>query len=330
MDDVQTRDNKERAYHCSDFDFHEWEQHVKENDLIPCAVKDCSEDVLTPAIFPSLRTDEVEAGIWNKFYQPHNSGEVYKPRNYLYAEFEKYFKLCVQVQSICYVCEVGCGFGCSIFPLLQLLPETTQFLASDFSSTSLEILRRNENFVKNSERISVKCYDILQEPSTCSMLSSSSQSSSTETRTSESATAIEPITNACKLQDIVLCIFVLSAVPPQFHVRALLNMAALMKNGAFLLFRDYGIYDMTMFRHKYRMKGADESEYLFRRDKDGTLAYYFSLERLRQLVESTGVLRVEELSYATVEIRNRKKPMQTMKRVFVHMVCSKCDDSRVL
>jgi SAM-dependent methyltransferase len=82
----------------------------------------------------------------------------------------------------------------------------------------------------------------------------------------------------------------------------------------YLLFRDYGVYDMTMFRHSKR-----HSEYLFERN-DGTYCYYFELPYLHNLIESVG-MKVVELSYATI-INVNRKTKEKMYRVFVHGVFS--------
>ena len=276
----QEQHSKQRdvSYHCSDFDFDAWAQSCQQR-LLPATEKNVM----------SNDEERPESRIWDDFYIPHKSGQVYKPRNYLFSEFEPFFNNAHRVS------EVGCGFGCSIFPLLSILPTETQFLASDFSLTSLKILQENEKYKQDLERIEVRQFDIAQE---------------------QAPTLSSP------LQDVVLCIFVLSAIMPNFHQHCLSNIAAMLKPGGYLLFRDYGIFDHTMFRHRHRVHPTEDS-FLYRRDKDGTLAYYFSLENLRHIAEATGLFQVEELSYATVETRNRKNPSLSMKRVFVHMVCRK-------
>ena len=79
------------------------------------------------------------------------------------------------------------------------------------------------------------------------------------------------------------------------------------------MFRDYGVADVTMYRH-----AICHEDCLFERS-DGTLAYYFSLEYMQSLVEASGHFRVMELSYATVITANRKKSIE-IRRVFVHGV----------
>jgi SAM-dependent methyltransferase len=48
--------------------------------------------------------------------------------------------------------------------------------------------------------------------------------------------------------DIVSLVFVLSAIDPSKFESALKNVATILKPGGLLIFRDYGLYDMAMFR----------------------------------------------------------------------------------
>lgn len=121
----------------------------------------------------------------------------------------------------------------------------------------------------------------------------------------------------CSVFHGLLCVFVLSAVLPEYHITALTNMRTCLKPGGSILFRDYAVYDMTMFRHPIRL-----SERLFQRHhihdgdnvtrdtgtdghEEGTLVYYFDIDYMRSIVEASG-LHVSELEYATVINRNRR------------------------
>jgi hypothetical protein len=59
-----------------------------------------------------------------------------------------------------------------------------------------------------------------------------------------------------------------------------------MKPGGRVLFRDYGIYDMAEIRLA-EQKGHKISENFYVR-KDGTRAYYFSEQKVRQVFEEAG------------------------------------------
>jgi methyltransferase-like protein 6 len=129
--------------------------------------------------------------------------------------------------------------------------------------------------------------------------------------------------------DIVLAIFALSAVKPEYHRQSMEHIYSLLvkENGngneskdkhenqnksKFLLFRDYGLHDLTMYRHQYRY-----NEFTFGR-QDGTICYYFSIEYFTRLAESVGFV-VRECEYATV-INHNRKTNQALYRVFLHAV----------
>ena len=118
--------------------------------------------------------------------------------------------------------------------------------------------------------------------------------------------------------DIVLMVFALSAIHPRNHLSSLLNINDKLSNGSYLLFRDYGIHDMTMYRHTIR-----HEENLYERS-DGTLSYYFDIEYFTSLAREAH-FQVIEMKYATVINRNRKTRVE-MKRVFLHAVLQKVSD----
>ena len=115
--------------------------------------------------------------------------------------------------------------------------------------------------------------------------------------------------------DRVMCIFTLSAIHPNLHKRSLFHMASALNDGGCILFRDYAVFDMTMFRHKAI------SENLYQR-QDRTLAYFFEKDKFSELVSSIKGLCLEENSYCCVTNVNRKTK-QELKRVFLHAVIRK-------
>ena len=64
-------------------------------------------------------------------------------------------------------------------------------------------------------------------------------------------TELETLTKVVTLGsvDVVSLVFVLSAVDPCKFETALRNVATVLKPGGLLIFRDYGVYDMAMFRY---------------------------------------------------------------------------------
>ena len=202
----------------------------------------------------------------------------FKPREYLSVEFADY------LSGISTVLEVGCGYGCSLFTLLETLPSISTYIATDFCGDALQILAGDKRF--DPSKVKLHQWDVtIPAPSSIAALSPS----------------------------IVLSVFALSAVHPSQHAPSLSNIANVLSVGGYLLFRDYGIADATMYRH------ASCLEHCLLERNDGTLAYYFSLEYVQSLIDATRQFCVVELSYATVIIANRKKKF-AMKRVFVHGV----------
>lgn len=261
-------------YHSTDFSFDEW---AKE-----CAIK-CS----LPEIVPYIEDHKENNGPvkhWDEFFVSHNSGNFFKPRRYLALEFAKYF----DSNSCKTVLEVGCGHGCSMYPLLEVFP-SMKYIATDYSAPALSILRTHSFY--DEERVPI----VAQWDVTCP----------------------PPIELQDAMCSVILCVFALSAVHPKYHKQCFLNMKQILTTNTesgdkVILFRDYAIHDMTMYRHTTRFE-----ENLYQRT-DGTLSYYFDLDYLRSLCNDVG-FDVLELEYATVENKNRKKE-SVMRRVFVHAV----------
>jgi SAM-dependent methyltransferase len=209
-------------------------------------------------------------------------------------EFEKYLRDCPESSTIL---EVGCGHGCSMYPIIENFP--VRYVATDYSAEVLYILKKGSKY--NAERCTVEHWDV------------------TQPVTERLSDAISTPLSA------IVCVFALSAVHPDLHIQCLMNMrnvllgkSACSADGhrapGVILFRDYGIHDMTMHRHKLRY-----SDTLFGR-ADGTLSYYFDVEYVHRIAQEAG-LYVLELEYATVRTENRKA-RTVMRRVFVHAVLS--------
>jgi hypothetical protein len=259
-------------YFDSDFCHEEW-------------AEECVSRYTLPEIRESCNRKESDANLfqdWEDFYRVHDNGQFFKSRKYLAKEFHPW------LDKSRLLMEVGCGYGCSIYPLLDSFPDLN-FIATDYSATALDIFRRNRRF--DSSRIFIQQWDV---------------------------TLPCPVTALGERQiDAVLLVFALSAVHPSNHLTALRHLYHAIPIGSVILFRDYGVHDMTMYRHTIR-----HSEHLFERS-DGTLSFYFDLDSLLYLAQAAS-FSVLEMKYATVINRNRKSGVE-MRRVFVHAVLRKSD-----
>uniref|UniRef100_A0A5B7BWP1 Putative methyltransferase-like protein 6 n=1 Tax=Davidia involucrata TaxID=16924 RepID=A0A5B7BWP1_DAVIN len=112
--------------------------------------------------------------------------------------------------------------------------------------------------------------------------------------------------------DFVTLIFTLSAVPLHRMPTAIASCFSVLNPGGLLLFRDYGLYDMTMLRFEPD-KRVGFREYM---RSDGTRSYYFSLDSVRDIFMSAGFTELE-LEYCCVRSVNRRNG-KSMQRVWVH------------
>jgi len=297
-------------YHYNDFDINVYIEEIKSTGK--CTL-------------PSEMTEysDSDSMHWNSFFTRHMKGNFFKPRRYLSVEFFAYLSNLLPHNV---VLEVGCGYGCSMFPLLERFQ--FNFIATDYSAVSLEVLKSHPIYGSIQHRCLVKQWDI----------------------TLPFPRYVDDVLDKWSHLGVggiscILCVFTLSAIHPALHVDCLKHMKSLLEqsngseyvssndndnngyksdaNGStneghssrkFILFRDYGLHDMTMYRHRIRY-----DDWFFRRS-DGTLAYYFDLSYMRRLAETVG-MTVIELQYATVRVENRKQS-SIMHRVFVHAVFS--------
>ncbi|OQR87393.1 methyltransferase domain-containing protein [Achlya hypogyna] len=209
---------------------------------------------------------------WDVFHAKNN-GKVYKPRNYLSKEFP-------ELLSATSVLEVGCGYGSAIFPLLAQCP-TMRAHVCDFSRHAIDILRGNQAY--ETERCHAFVCDIVA----------------------------DEIDVPDASIDVVLMVFVLSAIPPSAFASVLAKVHRALKPGGLVCFRDYGRYDLAMMRSSKRLSDSDALYYR----SDGTLAYFFSTDDITAMAAHR--FEVVENEYNTVRLRNRKT-QASMDRVWVH------------
>jgi methyltransferase-like protein 6 len=190
---------------------------------------------------------------WNVFYA-HNKQNFFKDRAYLWREFPELNPELTpaplgEIKPVDKrrVLEVGCGVGNSIWPLVDLHPDK-YFIGFDCSANAVKLLQTHAKY---------------NEETTCKAF---------VTDIAETAIPAEEI--ADKSIDLVTLIFMLSAIPPEKHRDVLQRLRRVLKPNATILFRDYGLYDLTQMRF-FSKKTSKLSENLYKRG-DGTLTFFFS------------------------------------------------------
>jgi len=217
---------------------------------------------------------------WDLFYK-RNATNFFKDRHWTHREFPELLPENLS-QRPHVLLEAGCGVGNCIFPLVEETPDVFAY-ACDFSHRAVDFVKSNPLY--NEEHFNAFQCDLTE----------------------------DTLTDNIPLQsvDIVLMVFVLSAISPEKMCAALQNIAKVLKPGGVLLFRDYGLYDHAMLRFSTGHK-LEENFYV---RQDGTRAYYFSLDYLDVLMTKCS-LEVVEQQYVQKRTVNKKEGVD-VPRIFV-------------
>ncbi|XP_006068058.1 tRNA N(3)-methylcytidine methyltransferase METTL6 isoform X1 [Bubalus kerabau] len=218
---------------------------------------------------------------WDLFYK-RNSTNFFKDRHWTTREFEE-LRSCREFEDQkLTILEAGCGVGNCLFPLLEEDPDIFAY-ACDFSPRAVEYVKQNPLY--DTERCRVFQCDLTKD---------------------DLLEHVPP-----ESVDVVMLIFVLSAVHPDKMHLVLQNIYKVLKPGKSVLFRDYGLYDHAMLRFKAGSKLAEN----FYVRQDGTRSYFFTDEFLARLFLDTGY-EEEVNEYVFRETVNKKEGL-CVPRVFL-------------
>lgn len=194
---------------------------------------------------------------WNVFYK-NNKTNFFKNRKWLAQEFPILSQIGTEDAPAATVLEVGAGAGNSAFPILQNSTNPRlKIHACDFSKTAVELIRAHELY--DPALIQADVWDVASSPS--------SENNGLPPGLSEGSV------------DVVLMIFIFSALSPAQWDQAVRNVWRVLKPGGQVLFRDYGRGDLAQVRFK---KGRYMEENFYVRG-DGTRVYFFERDELEQI-----------------------------------------------
>lgn len=204
--------------------------------------------------FDKKRFNDHPEKFWDKFYS-NNRANFFKDRKWLVQEFPVLGEVTKPDYGDAVVLEVGAGAGNTAFPVLaNNQNKGLRIHACDYSKKAIEVIRANEAY--DGEVLRADVWDV--------------------SATGENA--LPPGVKAGSV-DVVIMIFIFSALQPTQWMQAVRNVYDILKPGGVVLFRDYGRGDLAQVRFK---KGRYLEENFYIRG-DGTRVYFFEQDELRDI-----------------------------------------------
>lgn len=196
---------------------------------------------------------------WNRFYA-NNASNFFKDRKWLFQEFPVLTAATSSNSPPVTILELGAGAGNTAFPILAANRNPALKLhACDFSAKAVDLIRNNPLY--DPLHIQADVWDVAETPEI------------------DGANSHLPPGLAPGSVNIVIMIFIFSALAPSQWDQALRNIYSLLTPGGHVLFRDYGRGDLAQVRFK---KGRWLEENFYIRG-DGTRVYFFEKEELVQI-----------------------------------------------
>ncbi|KAI4184795.1 MAG: hypothetical protein L6R41_004517 [Letrouitia leprolyta] len=234
------------------FEFNAWD-HVEPtaSDLAHFESQLAAQRAAPVADFDRTRFNTDPAKWWNRFYT-NNTSNFFKDRKWLQQEFPVLDQVTKKGAGRKVLLEVGAGAGNTCFPILKGNEnEELMVYAYDFSRKAVELIRESDAY--DEDHLRAEVWDV--------------------------ASAELPPGFVDGSVDVVLLIFIFSALHPTQWERAVWNTWRLLKPGGEVCFRDYGRGDLAQVRMK---KGRWMEENFYIRG-DGTRVYFFGEDELRDI-----------------------------------------------
>lgn len=205
--------------------------------------------------FDKKRFNDKPEKWWDRFYS-NNQANFFKDRKWLTQEFPVLAEVTKAEHGPCTVLEVGAGAGNTAFPVLAMNANPSLKLhACDYSAKAIDVIRAQEAYTSQAEPRTLQA-DVW-----------------------DAAGEVLPPGLEPGSVDLVVMIFIFSALAPDQWAQAVRNVYALLKPGGEVLFRDYGRGDLAQVRFK-KGRFLDENFYV---RGDGTRVYFFEDAELREI-----------------------------------------------
>ena len=208
------------------------------------------------------------AGYWDTFYSRHEN-RFFKDRKWLHLEFPELMAATKADAPPTTILEVGCGAGNTVFPLLEANKNPgLRLIACDYAAQAVEVIKSNPLY---SAPPTGACEAYVWD------LSAGSNAPSFDA--SRLPPDVQPGT-----VDIVVLVFVLSALHPREWAAAAENVYQMLKpKSGIVLLRDYGRHDLPQLRFK-KNRLLDDNFYV---RGDGTRVYFFDPHELYTIFGAT-------------------------------------------
>lgn len=237
------------------FDYNAWDHVPADQEYLDYASAQYTKQRSDPVSdFDRRRFNADPAKWWNLFYK-NNTSNFFKDRKWLRQEFPVLDEVTRSDAGKKVVLEVGAGAGNTAFPILKCNEnEGLRVHACDFSKKAVEVMRGSEEF--DERYMAADVWDVA----------------------AEGEGSLPPGLGEGSV-DVVVLIFIFSALAPEQWEQALRNIYRVLKPGGDILFRDYGRGDLAQVRFK---KGRWMGENFYVRG-DGTRVYFFDKDELSDI-----------------------------------------------
>lgn len=238
------------------FTFNAWDHVTPDEEHIHYSEEQYAKQRAAPVSdFDRERFNAQPEKWWDLFYKQKNAS-FFKDRKWLVQEFPVLAEVTRKDAGKRLVLEVGAGAGNTAFPVMRMNEnELLEVVAADFSKKAVETMRSAEDYTREGTigKMRAEVWDV--------------------------AGDAMPEGVQEKSVDVVVMIFIFSALSPQQWSQAVSNIWKVLKPGGQVLFRDYGRGDLAQVRFK---AGRWMGENFYVRG-DGTRVYFFDKDELAQI-----------------------------------------------